>query len=341
MIPAMPSTPAGLCRTRAARSDLATAGDLHRRRFRVAQLVSREEPQQQPAIRAQRQNPEARQQRVAQRFPPLLQHRAQHRGTQSQPRDLRGEAELWVRSPRGGHGAEVEEGGEPVLTDLMDFFLYCSMDPVYSWKRLGGRVLPALTSWFFIRRVESLRKAMRQALKGSRFLPVSRIGDLASSVRGIISRGNQAGEGWLLTAEMLELIDHGVNNVLCLQPFGCLPNHTTGKGVMKELKRLRPHANLMAVDYDPGSSEANQLNRIKLFMSVAHTGLEQQGEASCPETPCPGAKPAEQRETGRDASAQRRCGGETLSPVRAAENLACRACSLAKGLQEPGHGVQS
>ena len=234
-----------------------------------------------------------------------------------------------------------EEGGEPVLTDLMDFFLYCSMDPVYSWKRLGGRVLPALTSWFFIRRVESLRKAMRQALKGSRFLPVSRIGDLASSVRGIISRGNQAGEGWLLTAEMLELIDHGVNNVLCLQPFGCLPNHITGKGVMKELKRLRPHANLMAVDYDPGSSEANQLNRIKLFMSVAHTGLEQQGEASCPETPCPGAKPAEQRETGRDASAQRRCGGETLSPVRAAENLACRACSLAKGLQEPGHGVQS
>ena len=78
-----------------------------------------------------------------------------------------------------------------------------------------------------------------------------------------------------LTAEMLELIDNGATNVLCLQPFGCLPNHITGKGVMKELKRLRPAANLMAVDYDPGSSEANQLNRIKLFMSMAHAKLQQ------------------------------------------------------------------
>ena len=74
---------------------------------------------------------------------------------------------------------------------------------------------------------------------------------------------------------MLELIDNGATNVLCLQPFGCLPNHITGKGVMKELKRLRPAANLMAVDYDPGSSEANQLNRIKLFMSMAHAKLQQ------------------------------------------------------------------
>ena len=74
---------------------------------------------------------------------------------------------------------------------------------------------------------------------------------------------------------MLELIDNGATNVLCLQPFGCLPNHITGKGVMKELKRLRPATNLMAVDYDPGSSEANPLNRIKLFMSMAHAKLQQ------------------------------------------------------------------
>ena len=77
---------------------------------------------------------------------------------------------------------------------------------------------------------------------------------------------------------MLELIDHGVGNVLCLQPFGCLPNHITGKGVLKELKRIRPHANLMAVDYDPGSSEANQLNRIKLFMTVAHSRIPQEAQ---------------------------------------------------------------
>lgn len=170
----------------------------------------------------------------------------------------------------------MEEGGEPVLTDLMDFFLYCLLDPVYLWKHMGGKAFPAFSNWLLIKRIESLRDTMRRALDGSRFLPVSRIAELARSVRGIVSTGNQAGEGWLLTAEMLELIDHGVGNVLCLQPFGCLPNHITGKGVLKELKRIRPLANLMAVDYDPGSSEANQLNRIKLFMTVAHSRIPQE-----------------------------------------------------------------
>ena len=172
----------------------------------------------------------------------------------------------------------MEEGGEPVSTDLTDFFLYCFLDPIYSWRHLGGKFLPALSGWLVIKRVESLRRHMRRALKGSPFLPLASIGELARSVNGIVSRGNQAGEGWLLTAEMLEFIDHGVNNVLCLQPFGCLPNHITGKGVMKELKRLRPRANLMAVDYDPGSSLANQLNRVKLFMSVAHSRLQEELE---------------------------------------------------------------
>ena len=172
----------------------------------------------------------------------------------------------------------MEEGGEPVLTDLMDFFLYCLLDPVYLWRHMGGKAFPAFSNWLLIKRIESLRDAMRRALEGSRFLPVSRIADLARSVRGIVSTGNQAGEGWLLTAEMLELIDHGVGNVLCLQPFGCLPNHITGKGVLKELKRIRPHANLMAVDYDPGSSEANQLNRIKLFMTMAHSRIPQEAQ---------------------------------------------------------------
>ena len=121
----------------------------------------------------------------------------------------------------------MDEGGEPVLTDIMDFFLYCFMDPMYRWKRLGGRILPALGSWLFIMRVEMLRASMRKALEGSIFMPVSRIRHLSHSVKGIISRGNQAGEGWLLTAEMLELIDNGATNVLCLQPFGCLTNHIT------------------------------------------------------------------------------------------------------------------
>lgn len=249
-----------------------------------------------------------------------------------------GEILLKYHPDANNHVAQhiMDEGGEPVLTDIMDFFLYCFMDPMYRWKRLGGRILPALGSWLFIMRVEMLRASMRKALEGSIFMPVSRIRHLSHSVKGIISRGNQAGEGWLLTAEMLELIDNGATNVLCLQPFGCLPNHITGKGVMKELKRLRPAANLMAVDYDPGSSEANQLNRIKLFMSVAHTGLEQRAQAgSGPETP-----PASQAD-GESASANPPREAGAASSLRRVDGLACRACGLGGDLRESEQGAQS
>ena len=102
--------------------------------------------------------------------------------------------------------------------------------------------------------------------------------ELVEKPHGIISLGAKMGEGWLLTAEMIELVQGGYGNIVCAQPFGCLPNHITGKGVLKELKRIRPHANLMAVDYDPGSSEANQLNRIKLFMTVAHSRIPQEAQ---------------------------------------------------------------
>ena len=161
----------------------------------------------------------------------------------------------------------MEEGGEPVLTDLMDFFLYCLLDPVYLWRHMGGKAFPAFSNWLLIKRIESLRDAMRRALEGSRFLPVSRIADLARSVRGIVSTGNQAGEGWLLTAEMLELIDHGVGNVLCLQPFGCLPNHIVAKGMTRKVKAEYPDANIVAIDYDPGATKVNQENRLKLMIA--------------------------------------------------------------------------
>jgi predicted nucleotide-binding protein (sugar kinase/HSP70/actin superfamily) len=92
-------------------------------------------------------------------------------------------------------------------------------------------------------------------------------------VNGVVSLGNQTGEGWLLTAEMIELIEGGAPNVVLVQPFACLPNHITGKGVMKELKRRYKDANIVAVDYDPGASEVNQLNRIKLMMSVAFQNM--------------------------------------------------------------------
>ncbi|MGN0269383.1 MAG: hypothetical protein ACI4CX_01670, partial [Candidatus Weimeria sp.] len=92
----------------------------------------------------------------------------------------------------------------------------------------------------------------------------------------VVSLGNQTGEGWFLTGEMLELIDEGVNNIVCIQPFGCLPNHIVGKGVIKKLRALNPGANIAAIDYDPGASEVNQLNRIKLMLSSAFKNLQKE-----------------------------------------------------------------
>ena len=106
-----------------------------------------------------------------------------------------------------------------------------------------------------------------EALK--RFEPPVFFKNLRKKIRGLLSLGHQTGEGWLLTAEIVELLEAGVDNVLCMQPFGCLPNHITGKGFIKEIKKRFPKANIIAVDYDPGASETNQINRIKLMMSIS------------------------------------------------------------------------
>ena len=103
--------------------------------------------------------------------------------------------------------------------------------------------------------------------------PPARIETLAACAKPIVSQGNQTGEGWFLTGEMLELIHSGTNNIVCTQPFGCLPNHIVGKGVIKELRKRYPLSNIVAIDYDPGASEVNQLNRIKLMLSTAQKNL--------------------------------------------------------------------
>ena len=105
-------------------------------------------------------------------------------------------------------------------------------------------------------------------------IPPKHIKELAFKASKIISLGNQTGEGWFLTAEMIELIEGGTQNIICMQPFACLPNHVTGKGMIKALKANYPKANIVAVDYDPGASEVNQLNRIKLMLSAAFKNLE-------------------------------------------------------------------
>ena len=162
------------------------------------------------------------------------------------------------------------EGMEAVVPDLLDFFLYSAYDRQVEYELLDGSWNGALKGRLFREVLEYYRRDLRQALKKSRrFQPPPFIEELARLSRRHVSTGNMTGEGWFLTGEMLELIQAGVPNILCLQPFGCLPNHITGKGMLKELRRWYPQVNIVPIDYDPGASEVNQINRIKLMLSVA------------------------------------------------------------------------
>lgn len=167
-----------------------------------------------------------------------------------------------------------KEGGEAVMPALLDFVLYCAYNTKFKAKYLGGTKKAQRKSAIAISLLEWSRKPLRKALeKSNRFSPPGNIYKMAEAAKEVVSLGNQAGEGWFLTGEMLELIHEGVNNIVCMQPFACLPNHITGRGALKELRRQHPESNIIAVDYDPGASESNQINRIKLMMSVAKKNL--------------------------------------------------------------------
>ncbi|KGM99507.1 2-hydroxyglutaryl-CoA dehydratase [Clostridium botulinum] len=172
-------------------------------------------------------------------------------------------------------GILESEGAEVVVPDLMDFFLYCAYDETFKYKYLNGKFKSKIISDIAIWYIELFRKDIRKALKESkRFTSPVEIKELAKGAESILSIGNQTGEGWFLTAEMIELINSGVKNIACLQPFACLPNHVTGKGVIKELRRRYKDTNIVAIDYDPGASEVNQINRIKLMLAVAFKNLD-------------------------------------------------------------------
>jgi predicted nucleotide-binding protein (sugar kinase/HSP70/actin superfamily) len=162
------------------------------------------------------------------------------------------------------------EGAEAVVPDLLDFFLYGMFNANFKHRHLGGSLVSKFLNNASAGVVEFCRRDMVKALSESkRFYAPKKIGDLAKMAEPILSLGNISGEGWFLTAEIAELLAHGVDNVICTQPFGCLPNHVTGKGMIKELKRHYPNANIVPIDYDPGASEVNQLNRIKLMLAMA------------------------------------------------------------------------
>ena len=166
------------------------------------------------------------------------------------------------------------EGAEAVVPDLLDFFLYSCYDAEFKYKYLSGSYKSMQLNKLAIRIMELYRKKIKIELsKSKRFGYPMHIKDLGKKASKVLSLGNQTGEGWLLTGEMLELIDTGVNNIVCVQPFACLPNHVTGKGMIKKLKELYPLSNIVAVDYDPGASEVNQINRIKLMLAVAFKNM--------------------------------------------------------------------
>ncbi|WP_110463302.1 2-hydroxyacyl-CoA dehydratase [Ruminiclostridium sufflavum] len=168
------------------------------------------------------------------------------------------------------------EGGEAVMPGLIDFVLYCAYNQDFKYRKLSGSKLSQTVGNAAIKAIEAYRRPLVKALNRSkRFHGPETIQELAKGAAEVLSLGNQTGEGWFLTGEMIELINSGVKNIICMQPFACLPNHVTGKGMMKELKRVYPGTNIVAIDYDPGASEVNQLNRIKLMISTAFENMNE------------------------------------------------------------------
>ena len=170
-------------------------------------------------------------------------------------------------------GTIEREGAECVVPDLADFFFYSFSTGIFRHEQLAFPKKTKDNAKRLVWGLELFRNYMKKQLKKSRrFDPPSSIYDLMKGVDDIVQLGNITGEGWFLTAEMVELINEGVPSIACVQPFACLPNHVTGKGMIKELRRRFPEANISAIDYDPGSSEVNQLNRLKLLLSNAPEG---------------------------------------------------------------------
>jgi predicted nucleotide-binding protein (sugar kinase/HSP70/actin superfamily) len=175
-------------------------------------------------------------------------------------------------------GTIEREGAECVVPDLADFFFYTFSTGIVRHRELAFPKKTEQNARLIIAVIELYRAEIKKTLKKSkRFTPPVSIYKLMNGVNDIVQLGNITGEGWFLTAEMVELIESGVPNIACVQPFACLPNHVTGKGMIKELRTRFPQSNIAAIDYDPGSSEVNQLNRLKLLLSAAQPGSHPDG----------------------------------------------------------------
>ena len=186
--------------------------------------------------------------------------------------------EIYIKfSPIGNNNLEdflLEENCEVVIPGFLDFALYCINDTLIEHKLYGGslakKLIYKLVYWYFLKKQNDMIKAIKR--QGVFRLPAS-FAHTKTLADDYVSQAMNMGEGWLLTAEMLELIEQGVSNIVCTQPFGCLPNHIVGRGMLKIIKERHPQSNIVSIDYDPGATKINQENRIKLMLSNAKKAL--------------------------------------------------------------------
>ncbi len=190
--------------------------------------------------------------------------------------------EIYVKfSPLGNNNLEdflLSEGAEPVVPGLTDFMIFKIFNREVDVNIYGGPWVKKKFCQLFKGYIEACQRDMIKALQKTRFRAPGSFEDMHKLVRGYLGDGNKMGEGWLLTGEMLELIHQGVPNIVCTQPFGCLPNHIVGKGMIRKLKDDYPDSNVVAIDYDPGATKINQENRIKLMLANAKALAKQAAE---------------------------------------------------------------
>jgi len=173
----------------------------------------------------------------------------------------------------------VSQGAEAMVPGLYGFMLYCFWNNIYDTEIYGRWKKKALITKFLLWFMQRREKLMINSMKNTKFTPMKLFKETKDMSEGVISHGTKMGEGWLLTAEMMELQEIGYENIICAQPFGCLPNHICGKGVMKKIKSLHKDANIVAIDYDPSATKVNQENRIKLMLAIAKERIKEDEKA--------------------------------------------------------------
>ena len=190
--------------------------------------------------------------------------------------------EIYVKYARlGNNDLErflAEQDCEVCLPGLMGFAMFKVDNRLEDIKLYGGSKAKAMVVQALLNFLTKMEKMTIECTKQYGFQPPSSYEHTKSLVKGVIGYGSKMGEGWLLTAEMLELAESGYENIVCAQPFGCLPNHINGKGAIRKIKSINPKANIVSIDYDPGAPKVNQENRIKLMLAVAREELDKNAD---------------------------------------------------------------